>query len=43
MSPFTLPVLGPLPWIDVILIVWLALTAVSTIYVAWDNFVNRNP
>ena len=43
MSPFTLPVLGPLPWIDVALIGWFVLTAVSVIYVAWDNFANRNP
>ncbi len=43
MSPFTVPVLGPLPWIDVVLIGWFVLTAVSVIYVAWDNFANRNP
>ncbi len=43
MSPFTIPVLGPLPWIDVVLLGWLAVTALSVIYVAWDNFVNKNP
>ena len=43
MSPFTLPVLGPLPWIDVVLIGWFVLTAVSVIYVAWDNFARGNP
>ncbi len=43
MSPFSLPGFGPLPWIDVVLIGWFVLTAVSVVYVAWDNFVNRNP
>ena len=35
MSPFTLPVLGPLAWIDVVLLVWFALTVLSVAYVAW--------
>ncbi len=43
MSPYTFPVLGPLPWIDVVLIIWFVLTAISVTYVAWDNFANRNP
>jgi hypothetical protein len=43
MSPFSLPVLGRLPWIDVVLLGWFTLTLVSVIYVAWDNFVRKNP
>ena len=43
MSPFTIPTLGPLPWIDVLFLGWLALTLASVIYVAWDNFIKRNP
>ena len=43
MSPFTFPILGPLPWIDVVLIGWFVLTAISVIYVAWDNFARGNP
>ncbi len=39
MSPFALPLLGPLPWIDVVLLVWFALTAFSVSYVAWDCIV----
>ncbi len=42
MSPFIFPGLGPLPWIDVVLIGWFTLTAVSVIYVAWDNL-RRTP
>ena len=41
MSPFSLPVLGPLAWIDVLLIVWFTLTALSVFYVAWDSIVNN--
>lgn len=43
MSPFTLPLLGRLPWIDLVLLGWFALTIVSVIYVAWDNFAKNNP
>lgn len=32
---------GPLPWNDVLMLVWLALTAVSVAYVAWDSFTNN--
>jgi hypothetical protein len=41
MTQITLPLLGPLAWIDVILLAWLALTAGSVIYVAWDAFSNN--
>jgi manganese oxidase len=34
---------GPLPWIDVFLLGWFSLTAVSVGYVAWDNFGRNNP
>ena len=42
MSPFTLPILGPLAWIDVVLLGWFALTLLSVAYVAWDC-VAHNP
>ena len=41
MSPFVLPLLGPLAWIDVILVGWFALTVGSVAYVAWDCFRNN--
>jgi len=34
---------GPLPWIDVFLLIWFAVTAGSVVYVAWDNFGKQNP
>ncbi len=43
MTDFVLPVLGPLAWIDVVLLGWFALTAASVAYVAWDTFVRGNP
>ena len=43
MSPFTLPLLGPLPWIDVFLIGWFLLTAASVLYVGWDTYRNPEP
>lgn len=33
---------GPLPWIDLMLLLWFALTALSVAYVAWDAF-TKNP
>ena len=33
--------LGPLAWVDVALLVWFALTAVSVAYVAWDAWRNN--
>ena len=41
MSPFSLPILGPLAWIDVILLGWFLLTIASVIYVVWDAFTNN--
>lgn len=41
MSNITILGWGPLPWNDVIMLVWLALTAVSVVYVAWDCFTNN--
>ncbi|MEO9130842.1 MAG: DUF4396 domain-containing protein [Sphingomonas sp.] len=33
---------SPVPWLDTVLVVWFALTALSVAYVAWDAF-TRNP
>ena len=41
MTNFSLPILGPLAWIDVILLGWFALTIASVSYVAWDAFTNN--
>lgn len=40
MTDFSLPGLGPLAWIDVVLLGWFALTALSVLYVAYDTFHN---
>ncbi len=40
MSPYSVPILGPLAWIDVILLGWFALAAISVIWIAWDVFRN---
>ena len=40
MTDLSFPFLGPLAWIDVILLLWFALTALSVAYVAWDVFTN---
>jgi hypothetical protein len=42
MTDLTLPLLGPLARIDVYLLIWFALTALSVVYVAWDAF-THNP
>jgi hypothetical protein len=42
MSGFEVPVFGPLPWVDVALLVWFVLVLASTAYVAWDAF-TKNP
>jgi hypothetical protein len=42
MTDLSLPPFGPLAWIDVVLLVWFALTLVSVIYVAYDAF-TKNP
>jgi hypothetical protein len=36
LSPYVLPFLGRLAWIDLILLVWFGLVLVSVAYVAWD-------
>lgn len=41
MSGYSLPLLGPLAWIDIVLIGWFTLTALSVAYVAWDAFTNN--
>ena len=41
MSSITVFGWGPLPWNDVIMLVWLALTAISVAYVIWDSFTNN--
>ena len=41
MSPFSLPILGPLAWIDIILLGWFTLTIASVAYVVWDAFTNN--
>ena len=38
MSPYTLPILGRLAWIDVILLGWFVLVLISVAFVAWDAF-----
>src|SRR3954454_13607746 len=38
MSPYTLPILGRLAWIDIVLLGWFILVAISAIYVAHDAF-----
>ncbi len=32
---------GPFPWVDLVLLVWFALTAFSVAYVAWDAYRNN--
>jgi hypothetical protein len=43
MSPFALPVLGPLPWNDVFLLGWFGVTALALIYVIRDTARNPEP
>lgn len=38
MSPYALPLLGRLAWIDIIILGWFVLVLVSVSYVAWDAF-----
>lgn len=38
MSDLSLPLLGPLAWIDIVLIGWFILTGLSVAYVAYDIF-----
>lgn len=32
---------GPYPWVDLVLLVWFGLVAVSVVYVAWDAYRNN--
>ena len=41
MSSLSLPLLGPLAWMDAVVLGWIALTLASAAYVAWDSFVNN--
>jgi manganese oxidase len=43
VSPFSIPVLGQLPWNDVFLIGWFIVTALSLIYVIRDTARNPEP
>lgn len=38
MSPYALPIFGPLAWVDVVALTWFTLTIVSVLYIAWDVF-----
>jgi hypothetical protein len=38
MTPWTLPLLGPLAWIDLLVLVWLVLIVLSVAYVGYDIF-----
>ena len=38
MTNLALPGLGPLAWIDVVLLGWFVAGRLSTVYVAWDVF-----
>jgi len=41
VTEFSLPFFGALTWIDIFLLFWFVLTALSVIYVAYDAFVNN--
>jgi len=41
MTNLTLAGIGPLPWIDLVLLGWFALVALSVLYVTWD--IRANP
>jgi hypothetical protein len=41
VTDLSLPLVGPLAWIDVVVLVWVVLTVASTAYVAWDAFANN--
>jgi hypothetical protein len=43
MTSLTLPLIGPLAWIDGVLLGWFLLTAVSVACVGYDAFVRGNP
>ena len=41
MTELNLPLFGPLAWVDVVVLAWVALTLAATAYVAWDAFTNN--
>jgi hypothetical protein len=41
VTDLSLPALGPLAWIDVVVLIWIVLTLASTADVAWDAFANN--
>jgi hypothetical protein len=41
MTNLVVPGLGPLAWIDVVLLGWFVLAALSAVYVAWDAATNN--
>ncbi len=41
VTPFSLPLLGPLAWIDIVALGWILLTLAAASYVAWDAFRNN--
>jgi hypothetical protein len=41
VTELSLPLVGPLAWIDVVVLIWVVLTLASTAYVAWDAFANN--
>ena len=41
MTNIVLSILGPLAWIDVVLLGWFVLTGLSVAYVAWDAYTNN--
>lgn len=43
MTNFEVPVLGPLAWIDVVVLAWFAITSISVIYVVLDTRGNPEP
>jgi manganese oxidase len=43
VTSLSLPLLGPLAWIDVVLLGWFVLTTLSTAYIAYDSFLGPRP
>lgn len=41
MTDIRIGPIGPLAWVDVVLLVWFSLTALSVAYVAWDAWKNN--
>ncbi len=41
MTDLSFPLLGPLAWVDIVLLGWFSLVALSTAYVAYDAYFNN--